>query len=133
MTKKNPGWKMFFAWQLFKTLWSSLTFAKVKKYSQTSTAAVEPLHLKSKLQGKAYCPMYIKNQKILNKGLFWYWGHKCILRTNFLKKGNFVCLLSNRCHFYSFLMKIFFPDSGQRSRSRQRSRIDLASTMKIKI
>ena len=44
--KENPGWKMFFAWQLFKTLWSSLAFTKVNKYSQMKTAAVDPQHLK---------------------------------------------------------------------------------------
>ena len=40
--KKNPGWKMYFAWQLFKILWSSLPSTKVNKYSQTSTASVDP-------------------------------------------------------------------------------------------
>ena len=43
---KNPGWEMFFAWQLFKTFWSPLTFTKVNKYSQIGTAAVDPRHLK---------------------------------------------------------------------------------------
>ena len=47
--KENPGWKMFFAWQLFKTLWSSLAFTKVNKYSQSCTAAVDPGHLKVKV------------------------------------------------------------------------------------
>ena len=37
---------MLFSWQLYKTLWSSLSFTKVIKYSQTSTAAVDPQHLK---------------------------------------------------------------------------------------
>ena len=37
---------MFFAWEFFKTLWSSLTFTKVNKYSQTNTAAVDPQNLK---------------------------------------------------------------------------------------
>ena len=49
--KKNPGWKIFFAWQLFKTLWSSLAFTKVNKYSQTvdpGTAAMDHQHLKVK-------------------------------------------------------------------------------------
>ena len=46
--KKTPGWKMFFAWHLFKTLWSSLAFTKVNKYSQISTAAVE--HQNSKVE-----------------------------------------------------------------------------------
>ena len=44
--EKNPDWKMAFAWQLFKTLWSSLAFTKVNKYSQTNTAAVDPQSLK---------------------------------------------------------------------------------------
>ena len=44
--EKNPDWKMFFAWQFFKTLWSSLPFTKGNKYSQISTAAVDPRHLK---------------------------------------------------------------------------------------
>ena len=43
--EKNPGWKMFFAWQHFKTLWPSLAFTKVNKYSQTSTAAVDAQYL----------------------------------------------------------------------------------------
>ena len=47
--EKTPGWKMSFAWQLFKILWSSLAFTKVNKYSQTSTAAVDPRHLKVKI------------------------------------------------------------------------------------
>ena len=44
--KNNPGYKMFFAWKLFKMLWLSLTFTKVNKYLQISTAAVDPQHLK---------------------------------------------------------------------------------------
>ena len=44
--QKVPGWKMFFTWQFFKTLWSSLAFTKVNKYSQMKTAAVDPQHLK---------------------------------------------------------------------------------------
>ena len=44
--EKNPDWKMFFAWQLFETLWSSLAFTKVNNYSQTSTATVDPQPLK---------------------------------------------------------------------------------------
>ena len=38
---KNPDWKMFFSCQLIKTLWSSLAFKKLNKYSQTITAAVD--------------------------------------------------------------------------------------------
>ena len=44
--EKIPGSKMFYTWQLFKTLWSSLAYTKVNKYSQTSTAAVDPRHFK---------------------------------------------------------------------------------------
>ena len=44
--QKIPGWKMFFTWQFFKTLWSSLAITKLNKYSQTNTAAVDPQHLK---------------------------------------------------------------------------------------
>ena len=44
--EKPYGWKMFFSYQLSKTLWASLAFTKVNKHSQTSTAAVDPRHLK---------------------------------------------------------------------------------------
>ena len=47
--KKNPGWKMFFTCQFFKTLWSSLAITKVNKYSQTTAAAVDPQHLKGEV------------------------------------------------------------------------------------
>ena len=49
MQTKNPGWKMFFHWQFFKTLWSSLTITKVKNYSQTNTALMDPQHLKAEV------------------------------------------------------------------------------------
>ena len=44
--QKTPDWKMFFTWQFFKALWSSLDFTKVNKYSQTNRAAEDPQHLK---------------------------------------------------------------------------------------
>ena len=47
--QKNPGWKMFLTWQFFKTLWSSLAFTKVNKYSQTNTVALDAQHLKVKV------------------------------------------------------------------------------------
>ena len=43
---KNPGWKMFFMWQFLETLWSSLAFTKVNKYSQTNTAPEDPQNVK---------------------------------------------------------------------------------------
>ena len=43
---KNSGWKMFFTRQFFKTLWLSLAFTKVNKYSQKNTVGVDPWHLK---------------------------------------------------------------------------------------
>ena len=47
---KNRDRKMFFSGQLFKTLWLSLAFTKVDKYLETSTAAVDPHHLKVKVE-----------------------------------------------------------------------------------
>ena len=44
--KKKTGWKMFSTWKFFKTLSLSFTLTKVKKYSQTNTAAVNPQQLK---------------------------------------------------------------------------------------
>ena len=52
--EKTPGWKMSFAWQLFKILWSSLAFTKVNKYSQTNTTAVEPQQLKAEAAEKKF-------------------------------------------------------------------------------
>ena len=53
--------------------------------------------------------MSIKNQKILNLGLFNLGGMSAFFRAYFLKGGHFVCLHSlYRHHFYPFLMKIFF-------------------------
>ena len=48
-TKEKTGRKMFFTWQFFKTLWSSLAFTKVNKCSQTNRAAVDSQHLKAEV------------------------------------------------------------------------------------
>ena len=47
--QEKTGRKMFFTWQFFKTLWSSLAFTKVNKCSQTNRAAVDSQHLKAEV------------------------------------------------------------------------------------
>ena len=53
---------MFFTWQFFKTLWSSLAFTKLNKYSQTNTAGEDPQHLKVEVEEEKFssCSYVIK-------------------------------------------------------------------------
>ena len=54
MMKKMPGLKMFFSWQLYKTVWLSLVFTEVNKYLQTSAAAVHTCHIKVKISDENF-------------------------------------------------------------------------------
>ena len=43
-----------------------------------------------------------------------FWGHGCDFSTQFMKKGNFVCLHPLKHHFWSCQIKMFFKTQGSR-------------------